>query len=129
LIDLAAARETFERSQDLTVGIEEEYALVHPDTLELVPRFEGTSGYKVTSLWVPSVQMMSRLKGGEVVDMMIMSSVAVDELVGSGVVAPADRFDLATCGVGVAVRAGAPKPARTSRTCNTPRGRRVSPQV
>jgi glutamate---cysteine ligase / carboxylate-amine ligase len=40
LIDLAAARETFERSQDLTVGIEEEYALVHPETLELVPRFE-----------------------------------------------------------------------------------------
>jgi carboxylate-amine ligase len=40
LIDLVAARETFERSQDLTVGIEEEYALVHPETLELVPRFE-----------------------------------------------------------------------------------------
>jgi carboxylate-amine ligase len=40
LIDLAAARETFERSQDLTVGIEEEYALVHPETLDLVPRFE-----------------------------------------------------------------------------------------
>jgi carboxylate-amine ligase len=40
LIDLAAARETFEASQDLTVGIEEEYALVHPDTLELVPKFE-----------------------------------------------------------------------------------------
>ncbi len=40
MIDLAAARETFERSQDLTVGIEEEYALVHPDTLELIPRFE-----------------------------------------------------------------------------------------
>jgi len=40
LIDLAIARETFERSQDLTVGIEEEYALVHPETLELVPRFE-----------------------------------------------------------------------------------------
>jgi glutamate---cysteine ligase / carboxylate-amine ligase len=40
LIDLAAARETFEASQDLTVGIEEEYALVHPETLELIPRFE-----------------------------------------------------------------------------------------
>jgi carboxylate-amine ligase len=40
LIDLASARETFERSQDLTVGIEEEYALVHPETLELIPRFE-----------------------------------------------------------------------------------------
>ena len=40
MIDLAIARETFERSQDLTVGIEEEYALVHPESLELVPRFE-----------------------------------------------------------------------------------------
>jgi glutamate---cysteine ligase / carboxylate-amine ligase len=40
LIDLATARATFEDSQDLTVGIEEEYALVDPVTLELVPRFE-----------------------------------------------------------------------------------------
>jgi carboxylate-amine ligase len=40
LIDLVAARETFEASQDLTVGIEEEYALVHPETLELVSKFE-----------------------------------------------------------------------------------------
>ena len=40
MIDLAAARETFEASQDLTVGIEEEYALVHPETLELIPKFE-----------------------------------------------------------------------------------------
>jgi carboxylate-amine ligase len=40
MIDLATARETFERSADFTVGIEEEFALVDPDTLELVPRFE-----------------------------------------------------------------------------------------
>jgi carboxylate-amine ligase len=40
LIDLAAARETFEASRDLTVGIEEEYALLDPATLALVPRFE-----------------------------------------------------------------------------------------
>src|SRR3954469_13015939 len=39
-MDLAAAREVFETSQDLTVGIEEEWALVDPATLELVPRFE-----------------------------------------------------------------------------------------
>ena len=32
--------------------------------LELVPEFERASGHKVTSFWVPSVQMMSRLKGG-----------------------------------------------------------------
>ena len=40
MIDLAIARETFEASQDLTVGIEEEYALIHPETLELIPKFE-----------------------------------------------------------------------------------------
>jgi len=40
VIDLAAARETFEASTDLTVGIEEEFALVDPSTHELVPMFE-----------------------------------------------------------------------------------------
>jgi glutamate---cysteine ligase / carboxylate-amine ligase len=39
-MDLDAARGVFETSQDLTVGIEEEWALVDPQTLELVPRFE-----------------------------------------------------------------------------------------
>jgi carboxylate-amine ligase len=39
-MDLQAAREVFETSQDLTVGIEEEWGLVDPATLELVPRFE-----------------------------------------------------------------------------------------
>ena len=38
MIDVAAARETFEASEDLTVGIEEEFALVDPETLQLVPR-------------------------------------------------------------------------------------------
>jgi carboxylate-amine ligase len=40
-MDLAAARERFEGSQDLTVGIEEEWAIVDPHTLELTPRFEA----------------------------------------------------------------------------------------
>jgi carboxylate-amine ligase len=40
-MDLQAAREVFETSQDLTVGIEEEWGLVDPATLELVPKFEA----------------------------------------------------------------------------------------
>ena len=40
-MDLAAAREVFETSQDLTVGIEEEWAIVDPVTLEL-PRASRT---------------------------------------------------------------------------------------
>ena len=39
-IDLNSARERFEASTDFTVGLEEEFALIDPGTLELVPRFE-----------------------------------------------------------------------------------------
>jgi len=40
-VDLDRAVEAFAASQDLTVGIEEEFALLHPRTLDLVPRFEA----------------------------------------------------------------------------------------
>lgn len=40
MIDLAAARETFESATDFTVGVEEELALIDPETLALVPAFE-----------------------------------------------------------------------------------------
>ena len=40
MIDLAAARDTFEGSVDGTVGLEEEFALLDPETLALVPAFE-----------------------------------------------------------------------------------------
>jgi len=76
--------------------------------LELVPQFERASGHKVTTLWVPSVQMMTRLKGGETVDLVILSAASLDELVTAGIIA--NRVDLARSGIGVAVRAGAPKP-------------------
>src|ERR1044072_226252 len=39
-LDLDSARETFESSTDFTVGLEEEFAIVNPATLELEHRFE-----------------------------------------------------------------------------------------
>jgi glutamate---cysteine ligase / carboxylate-amine ligase len=47
-MDLQAAREVFETSQDLTVGIEEEWGLVDPTTLQLVPRFEALQAAAAT---------------------------------------------------------------------------------
>lgn len=76
--------------------------------LELVPQFERATGHKVENLWVPSVQMMSRLKGGETVDLVILSAASLDELIKAGIIA--SRTDLARSGVGMAVRAGAAKP-------------------
>lgn len=40
LIDLEKAREAFAQSTDGTVGIEEEFAILDPATLDLIPRFE-----------------------------------------------------------------------------------------
>ena len=40
MIDVAAARDLFDASADGTVGIEEEFALLDPATLQLAPRFE-----------------------------------------------------------------------------------------
>ena len=39
-LDLDRAREVFEASTDFTIGLEEEFALIDPDSLELVHRFE-----------------------------------------------------------------------------------------
>ena len=39
-LDIDRVRETFEQSNDFTVGIEEEFAILDPETLELDHRFE-----------------------------------------------------------------------------------------
>ena len=78
--------------------------------LELVPQFERTAGHKVVSLWVPSVQMMNRLKGGEIVDLVILSAASLEEIIKLGLIAPGGRYDIARSGIGIAVKSGAPRP-------------------
>jgi carboxylate-amine ligase len=43
-LDLDRAAETFAAASDLTVGVEEEFALLDPSTLDLAPRFEQLRG-------------------------------------------------------------------------------------
>ena len=40
MLDMALAREVFEASQDFTVGLEEEFAILDPGTRSLVQRFD-----------------------------------------------------------------------------------------
>jgi glutamate---cysteine ligase / carboxylate-amine ligase len=49
LIDLERARETFEGSADGTVGLEEEFGILDPATLDLVSRFEDLAAGAATS--------------------------------------------------------------------------------
>jgi molybdate transport system substrate-binding protein len=78
--------------------------------LELVPQFERTSEHKVATTFAGTQGIMSRMERGEVVDLVIMSSTGIDELIKQGKLAAGSRVDLVRSGIGVAVRAGAPKP-------------------
>ena len=78
--------------------------------LELVPRFEGANTHKVVSRFSSSPDILKRVQAGEGADVVILASGSMDELIKSGKIAPGSRVDLAKSGIGVAVRAGAPRP-------------------
>jgi len=86
-----------------TAAIKESY-------LELLPEFERTTGYCVHTEWVPTVDLIARLKGGEAADLVFMTSRAIDELIALGRIRADSRVELLRSGVGMAVRAGAPRP-------------------
>ena len=78
--------------------------------LELAPEFERATGHKAVAIFAPGIRVMSRLKAGETADLVIMAAGAIDELIGLGKIVPGSRVDLGKSSIGVAVRAGAPKP-------------------
>ena len=78
--------------------------------LELAAEFERTTGYKVVPIWLPGVQMLKRLQGGEAVDLVITTTASIDNLIKLGEVVPGSRLELVKSGIGAAVRKGAPMP-------------------
>jgi molybdate transport system substrate-binding protein len=83
--------------------------------LTLVPEFERATGTKVLVAFGASMggapdSIPSRLERGEPVDVVILAGDALDALVGQGKVRAGSRVDLVRSSIGMAVRAGAPKP-------------------
>lgn len=78
---------------------------------ELVPEFERASGHRVTMSYDPAKIMLERIERGEIADLVILNTPAIDELARQGRIVAGSRRDLARCGIGIAVRAGARKPA------------------
>ena len=76
---------------------------------ELVPPFERASGHAVRLAYGPSGGLARRFVGGEVADLIVVDSGALDDLIKQGKVAPG-RTDVARTGIGVCVRKGAPRP-------------------
>jgi molybdate transport system substrate-binding protein len=86
---------------------------------ELIVGFEQATGDTVETAAGPSMgetpnAIPVRLKRGEPADVLIMVGYALDDLIKQGKVAPDSRVDLARSFIGVAVRAGAPKPDLSS---------------
>jgi molybdate transport system substrate-binding protein len=77
---------------------------------ELVPQFEKASGHKVTTIFTGTLDLQKRIAAGETYDLILMAGPAIDDYVKAGTIVPGSRVDVAKSGVGVGVRAGAPKP-------------------
>jgi hypothetical protein len=81
----------------------------------LAPEFERATGNKVDTAWGPSMgtapdAIPVRLTRGEPADVLIMVGSALEDLIKQGKVVAGSRVDLARSRIGMAVRAGAPKP-------------------
>src|SRR5258708_7656516 len=77
---------------------------------ELGPQFERASGHKLVMSFANAVSMTKRIAEGEAADVTIIAGAGVDDLIKQGKVMPGSRVDIARSEIGVAVRAGAPKP-------------------
>jgi len=77
---------------------------------ELVPRFEQSSGHKVTVRYGPALALADRVRNGEAADVAILGEAAADELQRAGVLVAGSKVVIAKVGIGVFVRRGAAKP-------------------
>jgi molybdate transport system substrate-binding protein len=83
--------------------------------LQLVPLFEKQTGHTVVTAFGASLgnapdSIPMRLQRGEPADLVILAASALDDLIAQGKVARGSRVDLVRSSIGVAVRAGAPRP-------------------
>jgi molybdate transport system substrate-binding protein len=76
---------------------------------ELLPRFERSTGHPVSVTYEPGKIMMRRIAEGETGDLALLGGTAVEDLTKQGKIVAGSRT-IGSCGVGMAVLAGARKP-------------------
>jgi molybdate transport system substrate-binding protein len=74
----------------------------------LIPMFEGATANKVAINYEAPTAMLAKVRSGADLDLVVQTSDVIDDLVKEGKIA--SRIDLFISGVGLAVKAGAPKP-------------------
>ena len=82
-----------------------------PVITELGSPFERMMGHKLITNFVAGPDLVKRqIEAGEAFDVAISISAVIDDPVMNGKIVPTTRADVARTGIGVAARAGAPKP-------------------
>jgi molybdate transport system substrate-binding protein len=89
-----------------------------PAYLQLVPAFESKTKQKAvtlaTSTGLGAQAIVARVRAGEPVDVVLIASNVMDDLMKDGVIRKDSRIDIARSSIGMAVRAGARKPDITT---------------
>lgn len=76
---------------------------------KLAPSFELTSGHRLSITYGPSAALQEEIEHGAVCDLAILTADSIAHLIAHGALVPPPA-PIASSGVAVAVRAGAPKP-------------------
>jgi len=76
----------------------------------LAPEFARATTHTVTPVFGIAAAIKTKIEGGEPFDVAILTPAMLDELVQKGLVEPAQRPVIARAGLGLMIRAGAPKP-------------------
>ncbi len=77
---------------------------------ELVPAFERESGHRLSFNYNPTAAIRREIDGGAAFDVAIITRAGVDELTVRGAILHEGSSDLASCGLGISVKKGAPMP-------------------
>lgn len=77
---------------------------------EIEPLWRARGGAAIEAEYAPTVALLERLRGGEAADLVFLTAQGIDALIAEGTLRAGSRVDVALSFVGVAVKAGAPKP-------------------
>jgi len=83
---------------------------ITPVVTALTGEFERVSGHRLVFTFVSGPVVQREIENGASFDVAISQPEVIEALIKSGKVAAASRADIARTGVGLSVRAGAPKP-------------------
>ncbi len=78
---------------------------------ELTPQIEHLTGRKLVAQFNSSKNLRDKIQAGEAFDAAILTSDMLDDLIAQGKIAAGASAEISRTGLGVGVRAGAPKPA------------------